>query len=90
MVSTDGFAEIGEFVLGTDGSGAEGLIVKSGASRNKEPLNDIEYDENGNPHSSDHLFMDGKAIFDFTSDVVPPMIEEVLAIELLTKLPLVG
>ena len=47
LVSADGFAEIGEFVLGTDGSGAEGLIVKSGASRNKEPLNDVEYDENG-------------------------------------------
>lgn len=85
LVSTDGFAEIGEFVLGTDGSGAEGLIVKSGASRNKEPLNNIEYDENGNPHSSDHLFMDGKAIFDFTVKAVPPMINEVLSKNGLTK-----
>lgn len=85
LVSTDGFAEIGEFVLGTDGSGADGLIVKSGASRNKEPLNDIEYDKNGNPHSSDHLFMDGKAIFDFTVQAVPPMISEVIAKNRLTK-----
>lgn len=85
LVSADGFAEIGEFVLGTDGSGAEGLIVKSGASRNKEPLNDVEYDENGNPHSSDHLFMDGKAIFDFTVKAVPPMINEVLSKNGLTK-----
>lgn len=30
IVSTDGFAEIGEFVLGTDGSGADTLIVKNG------------------------------------------------------------
>lgn len=85
LVSTDGFAEIGEFVLGTDGSGAEGLIVKSGASRNKEPLSDVEYDENGNPHSSDHLFMDGKAIFDFTVKAVPPMINEVLSKNCLEK-----
>lgn len=85
LVSTDGFAEIGEFVLGTDGSGADGLIVKSGASRNKEPLNDVDYDENGNPHSSDHLYMDGKAIFDFTVKEVPPMINEVMSKNGLTK-----
>ena len=79
LVSTDGFADIGEFVLGTDGSGAEGLIVKTEASKCKEHLNDFEYDENGNLHSSDHLFMDGKAIFDFTVKAVPPMINEVLS-----------
>ena len=35
LVSTEGFAEIGEFSLGTDGSGAENLIVKTGAARCK-------------------------------------------------------
>lgn len=85
LVSTEGFAEIGEFVLGTDGRGAEGLIVKTGASRTKQPLNDVVFDENGNPHSSDHLYMDGKAIFDFTVQVVPPMINEVLSKNGLTK-----
>lgn len=85
LVSTEGFAEIGEFVLGTDGRGAEGLIVKTGASRMESPLNDVSFDENGNPHSSDHLFMDGKAIFDFTVQAVPPMINEVLLKNGLTK-----
>lgn len=85
LVSTEGFAEIGEFVLGTDGRGAEGLIVKTGASRMKSTLNDVSFDENGNPHSSDHLFMDGKAIFDFTVQAVPPMINEVLSKNGLTK-----
>lgn len=85
LVSTEGFAEIGEFVLGTDGRGAEGLIVKTGASRMKNTLNDVSFDENGNPHSSDHLFMDGKAIFDFTVQAVPPMINEVLSKNGLTK-----
>ena len=36
LISTDGFAEIGEFSLGTDGSGANHLIVKTGATRQKD------------------------------------------------------
>jgi len=78
LVSTEGFAKIGEFVLGTDGSGAEGLIEKTGAFRKRIPANDINFDENGNPHSRDYLFMDGKAIFDFTADVVPEMVQETI------------
>lgn len=78
LISGEGFARIGEFVLGTDGSGYDRLIHKTGAMRHYERLNDFHEDENGTPLSSDHLFMDGKAIFDFTSDVVPPMIEETL------------
>lgn len=78
LISADGFAKIGEFVLGSDGSGYDRLIHKSGAMRHYQPLNDYHEDENGTPLSSDHLFMDGKAIFDFTSDIVPPMIEETL------------
>ena len=85
IVSTEGFAEIGEFVLGTNGSGAEGLIVKTGASRDKELKNDVVFDENGNPRSSDNLYMDGKAIFDFTVQAVPPMISEVIVKNGLTK-----
>ena len=45
LVSTDGFAEIGEFELGTDGSGADTLMVKSGASRNPQKLNSVGEDE---------------------------------------------
>lgn len=78
LISKEGFARIGEFVLGTDGSGYDRLIHKTGAMRHYERSYDYHEDENGNPLSSDHLFMDGKAIFDFTSDVVPSMIEETL------------
>ena len=55
-VGTEGFAEIGECSLGTDGSGADYLIVRPNAP----------------------LYMDGGAIFDFSSDVVPQMVEDVL------------
>ena len=78
LVSDNGFAEIGEFCLGTDGSGAEQLIVKTGCARHFEKANDFHADEEGGIHSSDNLFMNGKAIFDFTSDVVPPLIDETL------------
>jgi len=78
IVSTEGFAKIGEFSLGTDGKGAESLIHKTGAWRHIKPANDLIFDENLNPHSSDFLFMDGKAIFDFTADAVPAMVEDVL------------
>lgn len=79
LIATEGFAKIGEFVLGTDGSGFDRLIHKTGAMRHYPLANDLHFDENNNPQSSDYLFMDGKAIFDFTSDVVPPMIEETLS-----------
>lgn len=79
LISIEGFAKIGDFILGTDGSGYDRLIHKTGAMRQYQPLNDFRNDENGNTLSSDHLFMDGKAIFDFTANIVPPMIEETLA-----------
>lgn len=78
LVSTEGFAEICEFSLGTDGAGAENLIVKTGASRNPEMINDLAFDDNANPKSSDYLFMNGPAIFNFTLKVVPPMVDELL------------
>lgn len=78
FISTDGFAEIGNFVLGTDGSGAENLIVKTGGSAFCEKANDLSFDENGNPHSSDFLYMNGAEIFSFTLKVVPKMVRQVL------------
>ena len=78
VISTNGFASIGEFCLGTDGSGAKHLIVKSGGARYPERLNDLEYDEGGNPVSSDYLNMDGQEIFAFTLTKVPKMVKEVL------------
>ncbi len=78
LISNNGFAEIGNFSLGTDGRGAENLIVKTGALRHKNSLNDLTYDPSGNPISSDFLFMNGSEIFNFTADAVPPLVEDVL------------
>jgi 3-oxoacyl-[acyl-carrier-protein] synthase-3 len=78
LVSTEGFAEIGEVVVGTDGSGAENLIVRSLGARHKLPLMDEHVDEDGTMVSGDHLYMHGGNVFNFTADVVPPMVEELL------------
>lgn len=78
LITTDGFAEIGNFSLGTDGRGAENLIVKTGALRHQDRLNDLKFDESNNPTSSDYLYMNGSAIFDFTADAVPPLVDDVL------------
>ena len=78
VISTEGFAKIESFSLGTDGKGAENLIVKTGAFRNKSRVGDLQFDENGNPFSSDYLYMNGAKIFDFTLDAVPPLVRDTL------------
>lgn len=78
IISTEGIAEIGNFSLGTDGEGAENLIVKSGGSRYPDNLNDLIFNENGNPVSSDYLFMNGSEIFNFTLEAVPKLVKDTL------------
>ena len=72
VISTDGLYEINEFSLGTDGSGAENLIVKNGGIKN--PKTDNKSIESGN-----YLFMDGTEVFNFTIKNVPILIKENLA-----------
>ena len=78
LVSTEGFAEIGEVVVGTDGSGAENLIVRTSAARHKALANNVVQDEDGTVVSDDHLYMHGGNVFNFTADVVPDMVEKLL------------
>lgn len=78
LISTDGFAEIGEFSLGTDGGGADKLIVRSGAARCKEATGISDVDDEGHTRYDDYLYMDGGGIFNFTLDAVPAMMKDVL------------
>lgn len=79
LVSTEGFAQIDEVVVGTDGSGAENLIVRTSAARHKALTNNAAQDEDGNIVSDDHLYMHGGNVFNFTADVVPDMVEKLLS-----------
>lgn len=78
LVSTEGIAEIGEFSIGTDGSGADNLIVKTGASRQKQPTGMSVLDDEGHTWYDDYLYMNGGAIFNFTLDAVPSLMKDVL------------
>jgi 3-oxoacyl-[acyl-carrier-protein] synthase-3 len=78
-------AEIGQFALGTDGSGYDNLIVKTGGSRHPNPTGLITKDEEDHVWRDDNLYMNGSAIFNFTLDAVPAMMERVLQSNGLTK-----
>lgn len=78
LISTEGFAEIGEFALGTDGSGANNLIVKTGAARQPEKTGKSVTDDEGHTWYDDNLYMNGGAIFNFTLDAVPAMMKQIL------------
>lgn len=85
LISTNGFAEIGNFTLGTDGTGANNLIVRTGAARHKDTTGKRTIDEEGHTNFDDYLYMNGGNVFNFTLDVVPPMIEDILKRNNLTK-----
>lgn len=74
-----GFCSIGNFVFGTDGKGAENLIVKQGGMRFPvvEDNEDIS-DEFGNVRNDKNLFMNGSEIFNFTGEFVPKLIQGML------------
>lgn len=78
LISTEGFAEIGEFSLGTDGSGAENLIVKTGAAKQRQASGKYVEDDEGHIWYDDYLYMNGGAIFNFTLETVPSMMKEIL------------
>lgn len=85
LISTEGIAEIGEFSLGTDGSGAKYLIVETGAARHKTTTGNETTDDDGHIRRDDYLYMDGSAIFNFTLDAVPAMMKDILAKNLIEK-----
>ena len=78
LISTEGFAEIGEFILGTDGSGANNLIVKTGAARQKTATGEFVEDDEGHVWYDDYLYMNGGAIFNFTLDAIPAMMTQIM------------
>lgn len=78
LISNEGIGEINEFVLRTDGSGFEHLIVKNGALRNHRITNECNLDEEGNIIAPDYLYMNGSEVFAFTIKEVPLLIDEIL------------
>lgn len=69
LVTTDGFAKIGDFVLGSNGAGAKFLIVEKGGSR---------FPCRSNSDASGDLFMSGMDVFNFTMETVPGLVADTL------------
>jgi 3-oxoacyl-[acyl-carrier-protein] synthase-3 len=66
---------LGAFVFGTDGRGADALLVTDGGARPKAQA--IRPRKRKRWPSS--LFMDGPELVKFTLDVVPPLVDRLLA-----------
>jgi 3-oxoacyl-[acyl-carrier-protein] synthase-3 len=71
-------AKIENFVYGTDGSGYEGLIVKNGGMKNRFAVGTDIFENEVFIKNDNNLFMDGRAVFQFTSLVVPKLVEDTL------------
>jgi 3-oxoacyl-[acyl-carrier-protein] synthase-3 len=52
--------------------------MKTGAARNPEKNNKVEFDENNNPVSPDYIYMNGSEIFSFTLKAVPELVNKTL------------
>jgi 3-oxoacyl-[acyl-carrier-protein] synthase-3 len=71
---------LGPFIFGTDGSGANLLIIPAGGHRlPKTRETAVERaDSTGSFRSQEQLYMHGPGIFSFAINRVPPMVEELL------------
>lgn len=78
LISEDGHS-IGEFDLGTDGSGYNTLIIPAGGARlpvSEDTKNEKE--DNGSIRTQENLFMAGTEIFNFTIRVAPMSVKNIL------------
>jgi 3-oxoacyl-[acyl-carrier-protein] synthase III len=79
ITAGEGFCTIDNFDLGTDGRGAENLIVKKGGLRNRSYDSGADItDEYGNVQNDNCLYMNGPEIFNFTIGAVPVLVNNVL------------
>lgn len=73
-------AVLGLSRLGTDGRGADNLIVPAGGSRRpRDATTNVEViDPHGCVRSPEHLYMDGQAITAFAMSCVPELVDQTL------------
>jgi len=79
LIEKSEIEQIGEFVLGTNGSGYKNLIVPNGGLRNRYDSNAMEInDGSGSIRTDNNLYMNGPEIFNFTIDAVPKVVSETI------------
>jgi 3-oxoacyl-[acyl-carrier-protein] synthase-3 len=78
ITDSPGDISLGDFIFGTDGKGAENLIVRNGGIRNFNKIGVDIIDEYGNIRNDDNLYMNGAEIFNFTSEAIPRLTNQIL------------
>jgi len=80
VVASERETLIGPFVYGTDGAGAENLMVPAGGMRQPAVAHaELIADDSGNARTVNDLFMNGAEVFNFTLRMVPKAVEQLLA-----------
>lgn len=69
---------IGPFVYGTDGTGANNLIVRAGGMRCRTANGCAAFESEGRPYGHEYLYMNGPEIFAFTLRSVPDAVQRLL------------
>jgi len=79
LLTSKSKSRLHSFVLGSDGRGADRLIVRTGGSRHARVTQPgPSVDDSGNVRDPSCLFMDGPEIFNFTIKAVPRLVQGVL------------
>lgn len=79
IVARDQETLTGPFVYGTDGAGADNLMVPTGGMRRATvPRAELVADDSGNARTVNDLYMNGAEIFNFTLRTVPAAVEQLL------------
>ena len=77
--SGDNEGRIGDFVFGTDGKGAEDIMIRAGGARH--PRIRLATDSSGghgNLASDEAFHMNGQAVFTFSVNITPGLISDIL------------
>jgi 3-oxoacyl-[acyl-carrier-protein] synthase-3 len=81
LVEASAEPSLGQFVFGTDGRGANTLMVTEGGARPKN----LAIQPSKRKRWPSRLFMDGPELIKFSLETVPPMIEQLLALSHWTR-----
>lgn len=78
--------KLGNFVLGTDGTGCENLIILAGGAAEpcSESTKEVYTNRYGNSRTKEDLYMNGPEVFSFAVREVPPVIENCLELNGIT------
>jgi 3-oxoacyl-[acyl-carrier-protein] synthase-3 len=72
--------KIGKFIFGTDGKGAENLIIHSSGMKLKKSESSKKdvTDKYGNTRTMENLYMNGPKVFEFVMEYIPPVVLNIL------------